>query len=708
MKRYLLIVLAFIAFGCTQNTEVAVNNEESNMDTNPLLTKFDTPFGVPPFEKIKVEHYVPAIKEGIRLQQESIKKITDNTEEPTFDNTITVLDNSGQVLSQASKILSNLTSAETNEELQKAETTVTPLIAENSDNVFLNEKLFARIKVIYDKKETLNLNTEQEKVLEKYYKKFVRGGANLNNEDKEKLKIINSELALLSINFGDNILAETNAFKLIIDNKEDLSGLPQSSIDAASATAEENGEKGKWMFTIQRPSLTPFLQFSDKRELREKMLMAYANKGDNNNDNDNKKILERMVKLRYEKAIILGYNNYAEYVLEENMAKKPETVYNLINDLMASALPIAKKERAMLQEIANAEGANFEIKAWDWWYYAAKLKKQKYDFDAELLRPYFKLENVRNGAFMLANKLYGITFTEIKDIPVYHKDVTAFEVKEEDGTHIGVLYMDFFPRAGKRAGAWMSDYRKQHYLNGKDVRPIITNVCNFTKPTADKPSLLTFGEVETLFHEFGHGLHGLLSNCTYLSLSGTSVPRDFVELPSQIMENWASEPEMLKLYAKHYETGEVIPNELVEKMANSSKFNQGFTTVEYLSAAILDIDWHSITDTNNIKAIDFENNSLKEMGLIDEIIVRYRSTYFAHIFAGGYATGYYGYVWAEILDADAFGAFKEKGIFNKELGQSFRDNIISKGGTVDAMEMYVNFRGREPKIEALLSRKGLN
>jgi peptidyl-dipeptidase Dcp len=544
-------------------------------------------------------------------------------------------------------------------------------------------------------------------LLEKYYRDFVRGGANLDKEKKARLREINQELSLLTLKFGENILKENNRFELIIENKEDLEGLPQSVIDAAAETAKERGYKGKWVFTLHKPSMIPFLTYSAKRELREKIFKAYINRGNHNDELDNKKILLKIVALRLERAKLLGYKTHAHYVLEENMAKNPENVYKLLDKIWKPALERAKKEAEELQQMIYKEGKNFKLQPWDWWYYAEKLKKEKYDFDDSVLRPYFKLENVIKGVFYVANKLYGLQFVERNDIPKYHPDVRVFEVKDADGSHIGILYTDYFPRASKRGGAWMNSFRKQSKIGGKEIHPVITNNGNFSKPVGDKPSLLSIEEVLTLFHEFGHALHGLLSNCTYPTLSGTSVPRDFVELPSQIMENWALEPEVLKVYARHYKTGEVIPQELIEKLKKAKLFNQGFATVEYLAAAYLDMDWHTLTELNNIDPLKFEEESMKRIGLIPEIVVRYRSPYFRHIFSGGYSAGYYSYIWAEVLDADAFEAFKEKGIFDKETAQSFRKNILEKGGTEDPMILYKRFRGAEPKVEPLLKRRGL-
>ncbi|MDZ7342262.1 MAG: M3 family metallopeptidase [candidate division KSB1 bacterium] len=674
---------------------------------NPFFTEWKTPYETPPFDRIKEEHYLPAFEEGMKQHQQEIEAIVTSTEAPTFENTVVALDNSGALLTKVSNVFFNMTSANTNDSLQSIAKKVAPMLSKHQDDMLLNEKLFKKIKAIYSQKDQLDLNAEQSMLLEKYYKDFIRGGADLDEAAKAELRKINEELSVLSLQFGDNVLKEDNNFELVIDQEADLAGLPDNVKTAAAEAAKERSKAGRWVFTLHKPSLIPFLQYSEKRDLREKMFKAYIHRGDNNNEFDNKKILARIAALRVKKANLLGYKTHADFVLEENMAKTPAAVYDLLNQLWVPALNMAQKEAQELQSMIFAEGNNFKLEPWDWWFYAEKVKKAKYDLDEEMLRPYFKLENVIDGVFMVANKLYGITFNERKDIPTYHPDVKVFEVKEADGSHVAILFVDYFPRASKRGGAWMSEYRQQHKLNGKMITPVICNVGNFSKPTADKPSLLSFEEVSTLFHEFGHALHGLLSNCTYQRLSGTNVARDFVELPSQIMENWASEPEVLKMYARHFETGEPIPDDLIEKIKNSSKFNQGFATVEYLAASFLDMDWHTLTDTAAVDPIAFENGSMKKIGLIPEIVTRYRSPYFRHIFAGGYSAGYYSYIWAEVLDSDAFQAFKETSLFDQTTAKAFRENILAKGGTEDPMVLYKRFRGAEPKIDALLEKRGL-
>ena len=677
-------------------------------EQNPFFNEYQTPFGTPPFEKIKESHYLPAFTEGISQHHQEILAIINNKESPTFQNTVEALENSGQLLTRVRAVFFNMISANTNDRMQEVAQEVSPMLSQHADDILLNEDLFKRIKTVYDEKDQLDLTHEQQRLLEETYKRFARNGANLDEKEKAELREINKELSLLTLKFGDNVLKETNKFELVIDKEADLTGLPENVISTAAETAKERGHEVAWVFTIQKPSMIPFLQYSQKRDLREKIFEAYINQGNHDDELDNKATLTRIAVLRLKRANLLGYKTHADFVLEENMAKVPQNVYNRLNQIWKPALKVAQKEEKALQNLVYADGQNFKLEPWDWWYYAEKLKKQKYDLDDEVLRPYFKLENVREGAFMVANKLWGLTFEERTDIPTYNADVKTFEVKDADGSHIGILYTDYFPRASKRGGAWMSDYRGQKIIEGKMVNPIICNVFNFTKPTDSTPSLLTLEEVKTLFHEFGHGLHGLLSDCNYESLSGTNVARDFVELPSQIMENWATDPEVLKLYARHYETNQPIPDELIQKIKNASKFNRGFETVELLAASFLDMDWHTITDTANLDPIAFENKSLSKIGLIPEIVVRYRSPYFRHIFAGGYSAGYYSYIWAEVLDADAFQAFKETSIFDQATAKAFRENILAAGNTDDPMVLYKKFRGREPGIDALLERRGLD
>ena len=696
MKKITLIVLAIglLLASCTQKT---VEME------NPLLSKFETPYGVPPFELIKVEHFIPAYQEAIKQHDEEIAAIVNNPEVPSFKNTIEALEFSGELLTQVDYTFNNLNASLTSDEMQNVAKEAAPLLSKHSDDISLNVNLFKKVKAIYEQKDELDLTSEQNRLLEVKYKNFERGGANLDPEKQEKLRAINEELSLLTLQFGDNILAETNNYKLVVENETDLAGLPESVIQTAAKTAKEAELEGKWIFTTHKPSMLPFLTYAENRELREKLHTAYIMRGDNNNEYDNKKILSRMAALRVEKANLFGFKNHAEYVLDVNMAKNPETVFEFLNKVWDSALPIAKAEAIELQKMIDKEGGDFKLAHWDWWYYAEKLRKEKYDLDEEMLRPYFEKNNVRDGAFEVATKLWGIKFVERNDIPKYHPDVEVFEVQNPDGSFLSILYMDWFPRASKSGGAWMDAYRKQ----SEGIDPIITTNFNYTAPVGDMPALLSFDEVTTTFHEFGHALHGILSKCKYHSLSGTSVARDFVELPSQIMENWAAEPEVMKMYAKHYETGEVIPQELIDKISNSGLFNKGFTVLEYTSAALLDMYWHTITEAVEHDATQFENDIIKKMGMIDEIVVRYRSPYFAHIFAGGYSSGYYSYQWAQVLDADAFSVFKEKGLFDQETAASFRDNVMSRGNTEPAMDLYKKYRGSEPKLDAFLERDGL-
>jgi peptidyl-dipeptidase Dcp len=674
---------------------------------NPFFQEYGTPFEVPDFGKIKIEHYMPGFEEAMKRQQAEVDAIANSTKPATFENTIEALELSGWMLGRVSSVFFNMNSAHTNEEMQAIAKEVAPLLAKHQDDINLNEKLFHRVKTVYERRETLGLTVEQKRLLEEFYKDFVRGGANLNPEDKMKFRGYNERLSVLSLTFGENVLKENNAFEMVIEDEGDLAGLPKAVLTAASEAAEERGHAGKWVFTLHKPSMLPFLTYSDRRDLREKIFKAYINRGNNGNDVDNKAILSEMASLRVERAQLLGYKTHAHYILDRNMAKEPKRVYEFLKKLWDPSLARAKAEVEELQAMIDNEGGKFKLEPWDWWYYAEKVKKAKYDFDDEALRPYFELDRVREGAFTVAQRLFGITFEKRTSIPTYHEDVEVFEVKDADGSHIGIYYVDYFPRESKRGGAWMSDFRSQSRRGGKSVYPIICNVSNVSKPTEDTPSLLSLDEVRTLFHEFGHALHGLLSDCAFETLSGTNVAWDFVEMPSQVIENWATEPEVLALYARHYQTGEPIPPELVKKMKRARLFNQGFATTEYLAASFLDMDWHTLTDAEVRDPIAFENLSLKRIGLIPEIIARYRSPYFRHVFAGGYSSGYYSYIWAEVLDADAFEAFKEAGLFDRDTGMAFRNHILAKGGTEDPMVLYKRFRGAAPRIEPLLKRRGL-
>ena len=678
-------------YSCTTQTE-----------TNPFLSEFQTEHGVPPFDKIKLEHYEPAFLKGIEEQNANIDAIVNNSETPTFENVIVALDNSAPILDRVSAIFYNMTDAEKTPGLNELSIKIAPTLSEHSDNISLNQELFKKVNAVYQQKESLKLTTEQERLLEETYKDFVRSGANLSSEKQARLREINKQLSTLGLTFSDNILNENNAFKLYIDKEEDLAGLPEWFRQSAAEEAKADGQEGKWLFTLGNASRLPFLQYSENRPLREQIYKAYINRGNNNDKNDNKKIITDIVSLRLEKAQLLGFDCYSNFVLDNTMAKNSTTVMNFLNNLWSYSLPKAKAEAADLQKIMDKEGKGEKLEAWDWWYYTEKLRKEKYNLEEDEIKPYFKLENVREGAFAVANKLYGITLTKLEGIPVYHPDVEVFEVKDADGSHMGIFYVDYFPRPGKSGGAWMSNYREQQ----GDIRPLVCNVCSFTKPVGDTPSLLTIDEVETLFHEFGHALHGLLTKCNYKGISGTNVVRDFVELPSQINEHWATEPEVLKMYAKHYQTGETIPDSLIEKILNQKTFNQGFMTTELLAAAILDMNLHNLTDTKNLDVLAYEKEAMNQLNLIPEIAPRYRTTYFNHII-GGYAAGYYSYLWANVLDNDAFEAFKEHGIFDKKTADLFRYNVLEKGNSEDPMTLYKNFRGAEPQLEPMLKNRGM-
>ncbi|MCS2893724.1 M3 family metallopeptidase [Parabacteroides faecis] len=682
-------------------------NKTETMTENPLLTEFKTPFGVPPFDKIELDDYMPAFKEGIAQQQKEVEEIVKQKAAPDFENTIVALDQSGDLLRKVSAIFYGLNSANTNDEMQALSRELSPLLSKNSDDIRMNPDLFARVKTVYENQESMNLNKEQKKLLEETYKSFVRGGANLDAEQQARLRELNSEISMLQLTFGQNMLKETNAFQLIVDNKGDLAGLPESLVMNAEVAARSAGLEGKWLFTLHNPSVMPFLQYADNRALREKIFKGYINRGNNGNDADNKDVVLKLITLRLEKAKLMGYDNYASFVLEDRMAKTPEQVYALLDEIWKPALAKAKDELADINTEIKKEGGNFEAEGWDWRYYFEKAKKAKFDLDENQVRPYLKLENVRDGAFLLANKLYGITFTPIKDIPLPHSDAQAFECKDKDGTHLGVLYMDFFPRASKRGGAWCGTYRSQTYKDGKRLGPVVTIVCNFSQPAPGQPALLSADEAETLFHEFGHGLHNLFKDVHYYGVSG--VPRDFVELPSQVMEHWVFEPELLKEYARHYETNEVIPAGLIEKLDKSGKYGQGFATTEYLAASLLDMDFHVLKEVHEgADVMKFEEAVLGDRGLLKQIPSRYRTTYFNHTMGGGYTAGYYSYIWAEVLDADAYQAYKESGdLFNQDVAQKFRQYVLTPGGIDDAMDMYKNFRGKEPNTEPLLKNRGL-
>lgn len=672
---------------------------------NPLLSEFSTPFQAPPFDKIKLEHFKPAFLEAIKRQQVEIKAIIESEVNPTFENTVEALEFSGTTLTQVSRIFFNLNSANTSDEMQAIAQEVAPILSRHNDDINLNPILFTRIKWVWEARDSVLLADDQYKLLDDLYKDFVRSGANLDENGKVILRGINEKLSVLTLKFGQNVLAETNAYQLVIDSETDLVGLPKSVISAAADLAKNKDLEGKWIFTLSNPSVMPFLQYCENRDLRFQIWDAYRKRGDNGNEFDNNSILTEIINLRIQKSQLLGYNSHADYVLEESMAKNPSAVYQLLNDLWKPAREKAEIEAKDIQTRINSSENSFELEPWDWSFYAEKIRNERYALDESELSEYFSLEDVTAGVFYVVKNLYGLQFKERNDIPVYHIEAKAFEVLDENSAHLGVLYMDFHPRNSKRGGAWMTSYRAQKSVDGIRKAPIISIVCNFSRPTGTQPALLTFDEVETFFHEFGHALHGLLSNVRYVSQAGTAVPRDFVELPSQIMENWAAEPEVLKNYAKHYQTKAVIPDELIQKLQKAGTFNQGFGTVEYLAASFLDMEFHAKTQPINEPINKIEHETMLKYGLPKFIIPRYRSTYFQHIFSGGYSAGYYSYIWSGVLDSDAFEAFKEKGLFDKELSNSFRKNILEKGGTQDPKELYVLFRGREPKVDALLKKR---
>jgi peptidyl-dipeptidase Dcp len=673
---------------------------------NILTQKFQTKYDTAPFSQIKNEDFLPAFHEGIASARAEIDAIVNNPETPTFENTIEALAYSGDTLDRISNIFFNLHSAETNDELQQIAQEVSPLLSEFSNDIRLNAKLFAKVKAVYEQKENLNLTPEQSTLLDKNYKSFSRNGANLPEDKKDQLREIDKELSMLSLQFGENVLAETNAFQMHLTHEKDLAGLPEGAVEAARSLAKSQEKEG-WIFTLDHPSYMPFVTYADNRELRKKMAIAFGARAFQNNEYNNQDIVLKIAKLRFERANLLGYKTHAHFVLEERMAENPEKVKTFLSDLLAKAKPAAEREFKQLTQFAKDLDGIEQLEKWDGAYYAEKLKQQLFNLDDEKLKPYFQLEKVLAGAFTIAQKLYGLTFTEIFDIDKYHEEVTTYEVKDENGTLVAIFYADFFPRKGKRNGAWMTSFKSQYIQAGTNERPHISNVCNFTKPTETKPSLLTFNEVTTLFHEFGHGLHGMLANTTYPSLSGTSVYWDFVELPSQIMENWCYEAEALALFATHYQTGAMIPMELVEKIKESASFQEGMATMRQLSFGLLDMGWHGQDPTNITDVKTFETEQFVATQLYPEVKENAMSTAFSHIFQGGYSSGYYSYKWAEVLDADAFEYFKENGIFNKEVATKFKDNVLSKGGTEAPMVLYKRFRGQEPKPEALLKRAGL-
>lgn len=700
-----MIALSVITLAsCTSKNEPKTEAEPKN----PFLTEYATPFQVPPFDQIKNEHYLPAFEAGMKEQLAEVEAIIGNAETPTFQNTILPFDKSGETLDRVSNVFFNLNECLTNDEMVKIAETVLPLLSKHSDSIMMNPKLFERIDYVYQHRNEMGLDDQQIRVVEKYEQDFVRNGAALPADKQEELSKINEQLSTLSLQFGNNLLKENAGYKLVIENEADLAGLPQTSIDAAAEQAKNDGMEGKWVFTLSKPSLIPFLQFSERRDLREQMYKAYYNRGDNNNANDNKQLINEMVKLRVQKAKLFGYDNYADYVLAVNMAQDSKTVDKFLIDIFNPAQQLAKKELAEMQAIADAEGANIKLEGWDWWYYAEKLRKAKYAFDENQIKPYLTVDNVRNGMFMAANKLYGVTFTQNTNLPVYYPGVETYEVQEANGDFLGILYMDYYPRESKSGGAWCTSFRESgHDINGKKIYPVVSLVMNFTPASGGTPALLTWDETETMWHEFGHSLHAFFSDGLYSRTCG-NVPHDYVEMPSQIMENWVAEPEVIRMYAKHYQTGEPMPDSLITKIENSALFNQGFMTTELIAASILDMKYHELTEVKDLDVDAFEKEQMDAIGLMKEILPRYRSTNFSHIFNGGYSAGYYAYTWAEVLDKDAFNYFKSSGdLFNPELAASFRKNCLQECGNDEGMVQYRKFRGQDPDYEPYLKARGL-
>lgn len=705
MKRN-LIIMSLITLGILE-TSCHKKQEVSNLKDNPFMKEWNTPYGVPPFNEIKKEHYLPAFEEGMRQQKENVEAIVNDKSNPTFANTIIPLEYSSELLDKVSGVFFNLAECCNDEEMEKLADTIYPMYSQHNDDIMLNDKLFKKVKAVYDNRDNEKLNPEQLRLLEETYRGFVRGGANVPLEKQNRYREINTKLSSLTQKFGNNVLKATNDYKLVVADKEKLKGLTEQQIQNAKDLGEQDAStKGKYVFTLDMPTLEPFLMNCEDRGLRKEIWKAYANRC-LGGKYDNSKIIDEIVNLRLEKAQILGYDNYANYVLEDAMAKNADNVYQLLNQVWKPALAKAKEEAAMYQKMIDKSRGGFQLEPCDWRYYSEKLRKEKYDLNDEDIRPYFSLDTAQKGLFMVCNKLYGLTFRENKNIPVYQEDVKAYEVIDNNEV-IAIVYMDFFPRESKRSGAWMTNFREQYYTrDGKNQIPVVSLVFNFTKPSGNKPSMLNVDEVQTLFHEFGHGLHSMLSRCHYRSLSGTNVPRDYVEMPSQFMEHFAFEPEVLKMYANHYETGKCIPDELIAKMEAAATYGQGFVNTELLAASLLDMDYHTIKTKTSVQLPDFEKQHLNKIGLISSIISRYQSPYFQHIFSGGYGAGYYSYTWAAVLDNDAYEAFKEHGVFDPATATSFRINILEKGNTDDAMNLYVAFRGHEPSIEPLLRNRGL-
>ena len=686
-----MMCLAVISSGCIDQS-------------NPLLEAYDTPFQTPPFHKIRIEHFKPAFEQAIAEHRAEIDAIANNQEDATFENTIVALENAGKTLGRVRYVFSCLTANVKDDALAALSREMTPILTAHSSEMALNEKIFSRIKTLYDNRNLLNLDKLQLRTLEKTYDDYVRRGAALDAESKEKMKQLNSELAMATLAFSENVLKETKNFKIVIENQEELKGVPESVVKAAAETAAKNGLEGKWVLTVDKPCLLPVLTYSENRQLREKMYKGYYYRADLNNEFDNKKVINDIVRLRNAQAKLLGYGNYAQMTISKNMAATPENVYELLLEMWRPGLEAAKSDLKEMQKIADAD--KVKIEAWDWWYYAEKLRKERFNLDEEALKPYFKLENVRDGMFWVATQLYGVTFKQRTDIPVYDDDVQTFEVIDNDGSHLAVLYLDFFPRNGKGAGAWCSRLRSYSFNDGKEILPLVTISCNFTPPVGNNPALLSWDETETMFHEFGHAIHGFFTRGRYQRVAG-NLARDMIELPSQIMENWAAEPEVLKQYARHWQTNEPMPEELIAKLRAAYTFNQGWATTEHMAAALLDMDWYTLDYKESVDVDKFEKEVLKKYGLIDEIMPRYRSTFFGHVFSGGYSAGYYVYTWAAVLDIDAFQMFKQSGdLFNKEYAELFRKHILTEGGYDEGMVQYEKFRGQEPSVEPLLRKRG--
>lgn len=706
MKKTLMAAGLVVLMGACQSSGKQSAPAEGER-ANPFLSEYKTPFGVPPFDQIRLEDYRPAFLQGMEEENRQIDSICNNAEAPTFENTVAAMDRSGELLRRVSAVFYGQNSANTSDEMQALSREMAPLFSKHSDDISLNPKLFARVKALYDGREALHLDDEQAKLLENTYKAFVRGGANLPAEKQEQLRELNKAIAMLQLTFGQNMLKETNDFQLFIEKEADLAGLPEALVARAAEAAKAAGKEGQWLFTLHNPSVMPFLQYADNRALRQQIFEAYINRGNRDNASDNKAVVRELVAKRLEKARLLGYPDYAAFVLEERMAKNEQAVYALLDQLWTPALAKAKEELRDINAEIKKEGGTFTAEGWDWRYYFEKAKRAKFNLDENEVRPYLRLDNVREGAFYVANRLYGITFTPVKEIPLPHPDAEAFECKDKDGTHLGVLYMDYFPRASKRGGAWCGTYRSQGYEAGKRVAPVVTIVCNFTQPAPGKPALLSADEAGTLFHEFGHALNNFFKDTHYQGVAG--VPRDFVELPSQIMEHWAFEPEVLKVYARQYETNEPMPAALIAKLDKSGKYGQGFATTEYLAASYLDMDFHVLKEVPaHLDVVAFEAEVLGKRGLLPQIPPRYRTTYFNHTMGGGYTAGYYSYVWSEVLDCDAYEAFKEAGdLFSQEVATRFRKDILTPGGIYDAAELYRRFRGRDPEVAPLLRSRGL-